>query len=164
MPSAARHAHACAAPAARPSGPLLQHYRKNQYEEALFRAEDDHFELDMIIDQNWSAINALRVGAAQRCPRGALLGLPAWRSPKLRRRLCCCWPACCEPRGIHCMVRPSSRTPLQPLAAQLEAMNEEERAGWQLPEKALRAFHYRAVQRIYGEQGAQVRGHTARRA
>ncbi|KAL4448880.1 hypothetical protein ABPG77_007597 [Micractinium sp. CCAP 211/92] len=81
----------------------FKHYRKNQYEEALFRAEDDHFELDMIIDQNSSAINALR-----------------------------------------------------PLAAQLESMNEEERAGWQLPEKALRAFHYRAVQRIYGEQGAQV--------
>ena len=38
-----------------------QHYRKNQYEEALFRAEDDHFELDMIIDQNASAIKALRV-------------------------------------------------------------------------------------------------------
>lgn len=44
----------------------------------------------------------------------------------------------------------------QPLAAALEGMSEEERAGWQLPEKALRAFHYRAVQRIYGEQGAQV--------
>lgn len=43
--------------------PTPQHYRKNQYEEALFRAEDDHFELDMIIDQNSSAINALRVGA-----------------------------------------------------------------------------------------------------
>lgn len=36
-------------------------------------------------------------------------------------------------------------------------MSEEEKAGWQLPEKALRAFHFRAVQRIYGEQGAQVR-------
>lgn len=83
--------------------PALQHYRKNQYEEALFRAEDDHFELDMIIDQNASAMNAL-----------------------------------------------------QPLAAALEGMSEEERAGWQLPERALRAFHYRAVQRIYGEQGAQV--------
>ncbi|PRW32936.1 SIN3 component of histone deacetylase complex isoform C [Chlorella sorokiniana] len=81
----------------------FKHYRKNQYEEALFRAEDDHFELDMIIDQNASAIKALR-----------------------------------------------------PLAAQLEAMSEEEKAGWQLPEKALRAFHFRAVQRIYGEQGAQV--------
>ncbi len=46
---------------------------------------------------------------------------------------------------------------VQPLAAQLEAMSEEEKAGWQLPEKALRAFHFRAVQRIYGEQGAQVR-------
>ena len=85
------------------SPPCAQHYRKNQYEEALFRAEDDHFELDMIIDQSASAIKAL-----------------------------------------------------QPLAAALEAMNEEERGAWQLPERALRAFHYRAVQRIYGEQGRQV--------
>ena len=80
-----------------------QHYRKNQYEEALFRAEDDHFELDMIIDQNSSAIAALH-----------------------------------------------------PLAAALEGMGEEERGAWQLPDRALRAFHFRAVQRIYGEQGAQV--------
>lgn len=40
----------------------MQHYRKNQYEEALFRAEDDHFELDLIIEQNASAIRALQVG------------------------------------------------------------------------------------------------------
>lgn len=45
---------------------------------------------------------------------------------------------------------------LQPLAATLEAMSEDERAAWQLPEKALLAFHFRAVQRIYGEQGQQV--------
>ena len=45
---------------------------------------------------------------------------------------------------------------LQPLAAALEGMGEEERGGWQLPDRALRAFHFRAVQRIYGEQGAQV--------
>ena len=39
---------------------LLQHMRKNQYEEALFRCEDDRYELDMIIEQNASAIRAAR--------------------------------------------------------------------------------------------------------
>lgn len=39
----------------------FKHYRKNQYEEALFRAEDDHFELDMVMSQNSSTIKALEV-------------------------------------------------------------------------------------------------------
>lgn len=34
--------------------------RKNQYEEALFRCEDDRFDLDTIIDQNASALRHLR--------------------------------------------------------------------------------------------------------
>lgn len=34
--------------------------RKNQYEEALFRCEDDRFDLEMCIEQNASAIRALR--------------------------------------------------------------------------------------------------------
>lgn len=35
--------------------------RKNQYEEALFRCEDDRYELDMAIEQNMSAIRVRRV-------------------------------------------------------------------------------------------------------
>ena len=38
----------------------LQHMRKNQYEEALFRCEDDRYELDMLIEQNTSAVRAIR--------------------------------------------------------------------------------------------------------
>ena len=38
---------------------LAQHMRKNQYEEALFRCEDDRFELDMTIESNSSAIRAV---------------------------------------------------------------------------------------------------------
>ena len=34
--------------------------RKNQYEEALFRCEDDRFELDMAIECSLSAVKALR--------------------------------------------------------------------------------------------------------
>lgn len=38
----------------------LQHMRKNQYEEALFRVEDDRFELDMAIETNASALRAMQ--------------------------------------------------------------------------------------------------------
>lgn len=34
--------------------------RKNQYEEALFRVEDDRFELDMAIETNASALRAMQ--------------------------------------------------------------------------------------------------------
>jgi paired amphipathic helix protein Sin3a len=37
----------------------VQHMRKNQYEEALFRCEDDRFELDMAIECSQSAVKAL---------------------------------------------------------------------------------------------------------
>lgn len=39
--------------------------RKNQYEEALFRAEDDRFELDMVIECGASAIQRLQPLAEQ---------------------------------------------------------------------------------------------------
>lgn len=81
----------------------FKHYRKNQYEDSLFMAEDDHFELDMIIDQNHSAIVAM-----------------------------------------------------QPLADEIAQLDEEEKASWQMPEGALRAFHYRAVHRIYADAGPRV--------
>lgn len=83
----------------------FKHYRKNQYEDFLFMAEDDHFELDMIMDQNSSAIKALR-----------------------------------------------------PLVEEISELPEESKANWQLPEGALRAFHYRAVHRVYGEGATQMLG------
>ena len=41
--------------------------RKNQYEEALFRCEDDRFELDMVIESNSSAIRAITPLVQARC-------------------------------------------------------------------------------------------------
>lgn len=38
----------------------FKHMRKNQYEEALFRCEDDRFELDMAIERNASTIRAMQ--------------------------------------------------------------------------------------------------------
>lgn len=37
----------------------FKHMRKNQYEEALFKCEDERFEIDMIIDSNMSTIRML---------------------------------------------------------------------------------------------------------
>jgi len=37
----------------------FKHMRKNQYEEALFKCEDERFEVDMVIDSNAAAIAAL---------------------------------------------------------------------------------------------------------
>ncbi|KAI8102953.1 hypothetical protein M9434_005744 [Picochlorum sp. BPE23] len=81
----------------------FKHYRKNQYEDFLFMAEDDHFELDMIMNQNASAIKAMK-----------------------------------------------------PLVEQISELPEDAKASWQLPEGALRAFHYRAVHRVYGEGAQQM--------
>eukprot|EP00882_Tetradesmus_deserticola_P011207 GHRQ01011856.1.p1 GENE.GHRQ01011856.1~~GHRQ01011856.1.p1 ORF type:complete len:534 (+),score=277.95 GHRQ01011856.1:129-1730(+) len=77
--------------------------RKNQYEEALFRCEDDRFELDMCIETNASTLRKLR--------------------------------------------------PLRDLFA---GMSPEDRALWRLPEGELGAIHFRAVERIYGDQGPQI--------
>ena len=61
-----------------------QHMRKNIYEEALFRSEDDRFELDMVIECGASAIRAMAPLVAQL----ALLPPDAkanWRLPPVRR-------------------------------------------------------------------------------
>ena len=60
-----------------------QHMRKNIYEEALFRSEDDRFELDMVIECGASAIRAMKPLVAQ------LAGLQTdvkanWRLPQVR--------------------------------------------------------------------------------
>ena len=72
--------------------------RKNQYEEALFRCEDDRFDLDMHIETNASA-----------------------------------------------------KAALQPINAELMHMDAEDRANFRIEERPLRAIHYTAIKRIYGE-------------
>ncbi|KAK9905961.1 hypothetical protein WJX75_009654 [Coccomyxa subellipsoidea] len=81
----------------------FKHMRKNQYEEALFRCEDDRFELDMVIESNASAVRAIT-----------------------------------------------------PLVQQLSEMTPDEKANWRLPPNTLTPIHYRAIQKIYGEQGPTV--------
>lgn len=74
--------------------------RKNQYEEALFRAEDDRFELDMIIECGASAIQHMQPLAERlmalegddranfRLPDGALTPIH-WRAvQKIYGKIC----------------------------------------------------------------------------
>lgn len=45
---------------------------------------------------------------------------------------------------------------LIPLRDQFAAMSPEDKALYRLPEDALGAIHFRAVERIYGDQGPQI--------
>lgn len=65
---------------------------------------------------------------------------------------------------IHCtFIRPPQTATLRrllPVVAELRRLGPEERAAYRLPEAphplALNAVHFRNVERIYGDQGAQV--------
>ncbi|KAK3272628.1 hypothetical protein CYMTET_19089 [Cymbomonas tetramitiformis] len=78
--------------------------RKNQYEESLFRCEDDRFELDMIIETNESTL--------------ALL---------------------------------------EPMAEKFGNLNPEEKASFRLSEDILSAVHLRCIERIYSDNGSDMR-------
>ncbi|KAK9865821.1 hypothetical protein WJX84_003538 [Apatococcus fuscideae] len=81
----------------------FKHMRKNQYEEALFRCEDDRFDLDMHIETNASA-----------------------------------------------------KAALQPINLALMHMEAEDRANFRIEDSPLRAIHYTAIKRVYGERGAEI--------
>ncbi len=84
----------------------FKNMRKNQYEEALFRCEDERYEIDMVIDNNASAI---------RC--------------------------------------------LEPLNAEITALKAAEGFEWQfrLDRRAVGVLHLKAIARIYGDHGNEVR-------
>jgi Sin3 family co-repressor len=138
--------------------------RKNQYEEALFRVEDDRFELDMMIETNASAMRTMANLARQlevRVPpcltadcgqRPALTHTNQAESRCWQGGWAAIWPHnhghCFEgSMVIRCMLS-------------FQELDPEERARWSPPgpgeRGALNAVHLRAVQRIYGEAGQQV--------
>jgi len=77
--------------------------RKNQYEDNLFRCEDDRYELDMVIETNASTIQKL-----------------------------------------------------EPIGATIAKLTYEDKRKYALAEGALGAVHFRAIERIYGDHGAEV--------
>ena len=88
----------------------FKNMRKNQYEEALFRCEDERYEVDMVIDNNASAIQCL-----------------------------------------------------EPLAAELASVSLSDGVKWafRVDDRSLNTIHTKAICRVYGEQGPQVRGANA---
>jgi paired amphipathic helix protein Sin3a len=155
-------------------------FRKNQYEEALFKCEDDRYELDLTIGQNASA---LKVGGP---PHGGrrLAGStphPALRTRR-RRGLARCTAAGAAAAGysLRASRGPGGRggdgggggegsaadaaAPRHPQAleramVELEAAGEagsEERVAYRLEEGALSSLQWRAIKRLYGESGAQL--------
>ena len=106
--------------------------RKNQYEENLFRCEDDHYELDMVIETNASAIRAMKPLAEQ--------VRPAAGPPAMDASVACSTPRACAPHLLG----------LVPLSAQALELESEEKVNWRLPPGKLSPIHFRAIQRIYG--------------
>mmetsp|Transcript_15747 Transcript_15747/g.27617 ORF Transcript_15747/g.27617 Transcript_15747/m.27617 type:complete len:2133 (+) Transcript_15747:330-6728(+) len=78
-------------------------FRKNQYEENIFRCEDDRYELDMVIETNAATI-----------------------------------------------------TRLEPIAATIAKLSPEDKKKHALAQGALGPVHFRAIERIYGDHGAEV--------
>lgn len=93
---------------------MLQLMRKNQYEEALFRAEDDRFELDMIIECGSSAIQHMQPLAERlmtmeaeeranfRLPEGALTPIHFRAVQKIYGRLSVVQGHCAYAAGTVC--------------------------------------------------------------
>ena len=80
-------------------------YRKNQYEESLFKCEDDRFELDMLIETNASTIRAI-----------------------------------------------------EPLLDE----GEKDRGRGKPDLRGLKAFHFQAIERVYGDHGQEIVDHIKR--
>ncbi|EKX35432.1 hypothetical protein GUITHDRAFT_51608, partial [Guillardia theta CCMP2712] len=82
------------------------HYRKNQYEESLFKCEDDRFELDMLIEANASTLRLLE---------------------------------------------------------QIVDENDKDRSRAQkLNLSSLKAIHFKAIERVYGDYGPEIVEHLKR--
>ncbi|MEW5314307.1 MAG: hypothetical protein WDW38_005815 [Sanguina aurantia] len=77
--------------------------RKNQYEEALFRCEDDRYEFEMCIETNGAAMKRLRA-----------------------------------------------------ISERLQGMGSEERSAYRLEDAALGRVHFRAIERLYADQGQNL--------
>lgn len=101
----------------------FKHMRKNQYEEALFKCEDERFEIDMVIDSNMCTIRVLEplaeeiatLKAVETIPRGALNG---------------------EANGQQAGANSASIAP---------------RFSFQLEKRHLSTIHLNSIARIYGE-------------
>jgi paired amphipathic helix protein Sin3a len=121
----------------------FKHMRKNQFEESLFRCEDDRFEVDMLIDTNMSAIRVLQPLSEE---IAALRQLTGKRDKEGHEGLLVCWYRSCSSFlsksksscVYECVVNPVPRFSLQ------------------LEKRQLSTVHLNAIQRIYGDHGEEI--------
>lgn len=127
--------------------------RKNQYEESLFRCEDDRFEMDMIIETNFSIVRARPGGA------------PAFRSSHLSFPLSPphfpCRLSLLRPTSETCALSPSplplvnQMDNLAALNAKLAPLSADDRASFKVPEGLLTPVQLRSIERVYGAEHGQ---------
>jgi hypothetical protein len=109
----------------------FKHMRKNQYEEELFKCEDQRFELDMVIETNKAAI---RVSGAVRCRRVG--------AARKARRLQVFQPLVSEIAELK-EAAASGGFPIN-------------RCQFKLDHRGLSTIHFAAIARVYGEHGDDI--------
>ncbi|RYG64607.1 hypothetical protein EON64_13620 [archaeon] len=132
--------------------------RKNQFEEALFKCEDERFEIDMLIDSNMSTIRYVygiwyMVYSAWCVVYGVWINHLAFFS--LSRILEPLAEEIVAIKNLHTQnnnANPSSNPAVSP------ALPGAPRFSLQLDKRQLSNIHLNAICRIYGEQGGEVIG------
>ncbi len=101
--------------------------RKNQYEEALFKCEDERFEIDMIIDSNMSTIRILEPLAEE---IASLKSLNAANNAN-------------QTNGVKNNGTATNNTIVPRFSLQLD-------------KRHLSTIHLNSIARIYGEHGEEI--------
>ena len=113
--------------------------RKNQYEEALFRCEDDRMEIDMVLETNKSAIEALEIvhkEIAELYKEGGAAAVAA---------------------AVNGENKEENKDSTAAHAVKSKDERNSERLAHNLSETTLSQVVLRAVERIYGERGREMR-------
>lgn len=104
----------------------FKHMRKNQYEEALFRLEDERFEIDMVIDSNMCTIRVLE---------------PMAEEIKLIK-------------GLADTIQANAQGTKSAAASNTKLFNTK--FNLQLDNRNISTIHLNAISRIYGDHGAEI--------
>lgn len=110
----------------------FKHMRKNQFEEALFKVEDERFEVDMVIDANMCTIRVLEPLAEEIATMKAVEALPRGAA------------SAADGNGSAASVLGASAANIAP------------RFTFQLEKRHLSTIHLNSIARIYGEHGEEI--------
>lgn len=115
----------------------FKHMRKNQYEEALFKVEDERFEIDMVIDSNMCTIRVLEPLAEEILNMKQIETLPRG--------------AATANGGVNGDSAQSSAAALGANSASIAP-----RFSFQLEKRHLSTIHLNSIARIYGDHGEEI--------